>query len=159
MSERESQQPPEGDLLPGFTAGGPYLMLAVLCERVLREADGVMSLIRIVDRITIQGSLDSAAPPTFPLTAVIGLKAGFARGSYLLKVKTISPAHQDLGAAELPMLFEGEDRGAVVGLTLAFQPHEEGLYWLEVYLQDVLITKMPLRVVCRRVSVTSSSGA
>ena len=29
---------------------GPYIQVAAFCERVLQEADGVVSLIRIVDR-------------------------------------------------------------------------------------------------------------
>jgi hypothetical protein len=33
-------------------AGGPFIRLAALCEKVLREADGVLSLIRVVDIIT-----------------------------------------------------------------------------------------------------------
>ena len=30
---------------------GPYVQVAAFCERVLRESDGVMSLVRVVDRI------------------------------------------------------------------------------------------------------------
>jgi hypothetical protein len=31
-------------------AGGPYLNAALLCEKVLQERDGVLSIIRIIDR-------------------------------------------------------------------------------------------------------------
>ena len=33
-----------------------YLQMAVFCEKVLREADGVLSVIRIVDRFTVGGA-------------------------------------------------------------------------------------------------------
>ena len=52
------------------------------------------------------------------------------------------------------MLLEGEDRGANLILQLAFQAEEDGLYWLEVHLHDALITKIPLRVVYQRLSVS-----
>jgi hypothetical protein len=32
--------------------GGPYIGAAFLCEKILQEKDGVLSAIRIVDRIT-----------------------------------------------------------------------------------------------------------
>ncbi len=35
--------------------GGPYLQAAFFCERLLEEADGVLSAIRIVDTVTISG--------------------------------------------------------------------------------------------------------
>jgi len=35
---------------------GSYLITAVFCEQVLQEASGVLSLIRIVDRMTITSS-------------------------------------------------------------------------------------------------------
>ena len=69
---------PQAPELPGMPlgVGGPYLSVAVLCEKVLREADGVSSIIRIVDRITVSAK-GKEAPPDMPpvpvnLTAVIG---------------------------------------------------------------------------------------
>ncbi len=41
-----------------YSIGGPYLAFAVICERVLTEADGTISLIRVVDRFTIRGPAD-----------------------------------------------------------------------------------------------------
>ena len=32
--------------------GGPWLQVAVLCEKVLQEVTGTLSAIRIVDRLT-----------------------------------------------------------------------------------------------------------
>jgi len=40
---------------PTRVAKGPYLQAAFFCERLLEEADGVMSAIRIVDTITTHG--------------------------------------------------------------------------------------------------------
>ena len=40
---------------------GPYLVAALFCEKVLSEKDGVISTMRIVDRITI--TVSGEAPP------------------------------------------------------------------------------------------------
>ena len=136
---------------------GPYLQMAVLCEKVLQEADGVTSIIRIVDRITLSAK-DKTAPADMPavpinLKAIIGFKSGMARGPYTVKVKPVSPSGVASSTIESPLLLEGEDRGAAMVLDLAFQAKEEGIYWFEVYLLDVLITRMPLRVVYQRLVI------
>jgi hypothetical protein len=38
--------------MPTVFETGPYLVTAVLCERAIQENDGVLSLIRMVDKIT-----------------------------------------------------------------------------------------------------------
>ena len=35
-------------------ADGPFVAAAFICERVLREVDGVLSAMRIIDRVTIK---------------------------------------------------------------------------------------------------------
>ncbi len=138
-------------------AGGPYLSVAALCERVLTEGDGVLSAIRIVDRITHVAS-DPGAPEEMPpipvsLTALVVLKSGAARGRHALKIRPEDPAGMRLPEISLPILFEGEDRGASVVVNLALQVQREGLYWFDVYLDEERITRMPMRVVYHRLTV------
>lgn len=156
MEEQPDNKPQPN--LPGFSPGGPYLAMALLCEKVLTEADGVVSLIRIVDRITV--SMSGPKPPSdmppalVNLTLVLGFKSGFARGPYQVSVKAVGPSQQMLNSFELPMLLEGEDRGTQMALNLVFQAAEEGVYWFEVYVLDALITKVPLRIVYQRLSMS-----
>ncbi len=69
--------------------GGPFLQMAVFCEKVLQERDGVLSAIRIVDRF--MHSLSGAeAPEIMPpikteVSILIGLKSGSVRGKQELK--------------------------------------------------------------------------
>jgi hypothetical protein len=75
---------------PSAPPGGPYLQTAVLCEKVLQEQDGVLSLVRIVDRI-ISTALGPDPPEDMPpvavnLTAVIVLKSGQAPAHRILTV-------------------------------------------------------------------------
>lgn len=137
---------------------GPYLAAAFLCEKVLKEADGVVSAIRIIDRTTI--NVGPEAPETMPpipiqTRALIILKSGIIRGSYELKIKVANPAGKETHIVTLPVLLEGDERGVNFDLHLNFIVPEQGLYWFGVYLQDQLLTKIPLRVLYQRIALGS----
>jgi hypothetical protein len=131
---------------------GPYLQMAVICERVLQEQDGVLSVIRVVDRL-IQSAIgpgvsEQMAPFPVNLTGLIVLKAGEARGRYRVTVTLELPSGQQAPAQiELPVLLEGEDRGVNLVIQLGFQAEQEGLYWFNVDFEGTQLTRMPLRVV------------
>src|SRR5687767_5597282 len=95
---------------------GPHLAMAVLCQNVLIEKDNVVSVIRVVDRVT-QSAVGPDAPETMPplgiqLMAMIMLKAGSARGSFTVRLRPEDPRGVQLPPHELPVHLEGEDRGA-----------------------------------------------
>ena len=104
---------------------GPFVSYTAFCEKVLQEKDGVFSLIRIVDRITITvppgTTFDQAGPPPFALTLAIGLKAGDARGKHEITVRSRSPVGDVSPDVKLSALFEGEDRGVGVFVTVNLQ--------------------------------------
>jgi uncharacterized protein DUF6941 len=137
--------------------GGPWLQMAVICEKVLQEQDGVLSVIRVIDRVnvTAQGiATPEEMPPTnltFP--AVITLKSGFCRGRYDLKIVPITPSGKSLKENIVSVQLDGEDRGMNILINLVFQANEEGLYWFEIYVQNQLLTRMPLRVVYQRLTL------
>lgn len=103
-------------------SSGPYLVAALLCEKVLQEKDGTISVIRMIDRITLTvNTLD--LPETIPstiinLSALISLKSGSARGKGIVKLRVETPSGLKLLDQLLPVLFEGDDRG--VNLIVAF---------------------------------------
>lgn len=139
---------------------GPFLAAAVLCEKVLEEKDGVLSAIRMVDRI-VQTAVGPAGPEEMPpvpvnLTALIAFKSGGARGRHSLRLRPEAPSGLRLPEVSLPVLFEGEDRGHNVLLNLALQADQEGLYWFDVLLDEQMVTRIPLRVVYQRLSLGTS---
>lgn len=138
--------------------GGPYVGIAVFCEKVLKEPDGVMSLIRIVDRVTFAVAA-GATPQAYALFAVIMLKSGDLRGTHPLALRSIGPSGQQLGTFEAPALFEGEDRGVAVVVQFPFQPAEEGLHWFEIVVDGQQFTRIPLRAIYQRISVTGAGPA
>jgi hypothetical protein len=59
---------------------GPFFGCAVTCERVLREGDGVPSLIRIFDRWQATGTSPTFQPTIITSSMFIALKNGSYRG-------------------------------------------------------------------------------
>jgi hypothetical protein len=141
---------------------GPFLSMAVLCEKVLEEKDTTLSLIRIVDRITAQMPPVAGAPEYMPpvsvsLTAVLSFKSGAARGKHAIRLRSESPSGLRSDGPSFPVLFEGEDRGVNVLAPMAFSATEEGLYWFDVLLDEELVTRMPLRVFYQQLGLGSQS--
>ena len=141
---------------------GPYLAAALLCEKVLQEKDGILSAIRIIDRIiaTAQGSQPPEQMPPVPvnITALLILKSGDVRGSHTINIQPVAPSDFRSPAISWPIFLEGEDRGANIVLQIVFQAKEEGLYWFEVTFKDELLTRIPLRVVYQRLATGQTGG-
>ena len=94
---------------------GPYLQMAVFCEKVLHERDGVLSAIRIIDRMnrTAAGPNppDVMPPFDYQLTALITLKSGRARGSVYVEIEPEMPSGIKRPRAGMTAQMEGNERG------------------------------------------------
>lgn len=134
---------------------GPYLSAAFLCEKVLTEQDGVKSAIRIIDRVT--HTVGSPSPPEqmepfdYELAMLIRFKSGWARGPHSLQVNLIKPSGESPPPVERELNFEGEeDRGVDLVANLVMRFEVPGIYWFEVYLNNVRLTRIPLRIIYLR---------
>ena len=132
--------------------GGPYLEAALLCEKVLTEQDGVKSVIRIIDRVNRTAT--GPSPPTemepfeYDIFLLLKFKSGRARGVHTVKVQPAKPSGELMKPLINNVLFEGEeDRGVDIIAQMHFTFDQTGIYWLHVYLNDVQITQVPLRVI------------
>lgn len=143
--------------MPDESIGGPYIAVACLCEKIIEDKHGRYSFINLVDRLTIatrdQASPEQMPPITVRANAAIILKSGFFRGPATVKIAVRSPSDQLAGQSVFPVLFEGDDRGVAIITNLNAVLQEEGLYWVDVFLQDQVITRIPLRTVYQRVIV------
>lgn len=138
---------------------GPYLQLAAFCENVIQDKEGILTLVRVIDRVTQTasgpGAPESLQPFEHEMYAVISLKAGQARGRHELKIVRELPSgiKEDAEAARFSIHFEGEgDRGHNVIVRYRQRIEIEGLYWFDVYLNDQLVTRMPFRVLYARIA-------
>ncbi|MEK7754136.1 MAG: hypothetical protein AAB403_02130 [Planctomycetota bacterium] len=130
----------------------PYVAVAVLCEKVLREADGVLSAIRIVDRFFVSGPTPQMPPGNILTNLLIILKSGFFKGKAKVRVTPRTPDNQRMPELSFDQLFEGDDRGVAIIAQFAFPVAEEGLYWLDIAFEQDVLTSIPMRVVYRQVS-------
>lgn len=138
-------------------SNGPYLSYAVICEKVLREADDVLSLIRIIDRVTVTttvaapaGAVPSAVIPLAPpiaITFILGLKSGEYSGTVPVKIRIDTPSGVTWPEYETLVTLEGGDRGVNVVLPIQFPAQDEGVYWFAVEVLGEFVTRVPLRII------------
>jgi len=129
---------------------GPYVHLAVLCERVLREADGVISLIRVIDRIThTERSPDAPEEMPevhYPLFLAVNLKSGTARGRHNITITPEQPSGETLQPITVSVNMEGEGKGINIGSRIDIPYKLEGLHWFNIQFDNQIITRIPLEV-------------
>lgn len=137
------------------SAGGPFLKTAAFCESVIESKDGVLSLIRIIDRLTITAA--GSAPPTdMPpvdhlLTLVLMVTSGAARGTHDIAVSVEPPSGGVSPVWSSTVLLEGEDRGANLVTQIQSKFESQGLYWYHVTLDGEPLTSLPFRIIYQRV--------
>lgn len=135
----------------GASDGGPWVQMALFCQLVLEDKDGVLTPVRVIDRIvhSVVGSSPPAElePFDYELYLVVALKAGDARGRSVITVEFEDPNGETRPGPSVTALFESADRGFqwVVHARLRFD--KEGLYWCNVRCDGRLLTRMPVRVV------------
>jgi hypothetical protein len=138
----------------------PYLTAALLCERVLREVDGSISVIRIADKVYLQMQgppgmqplpIPAGMPepvPFFNLTCLVALKSGPTAGEYTLRLTFESPSGKIQGEPiEQPVKLLGKDHGQNYIVQYFIAATEEGLHWVHVAVDDEELTRIPLMVV------------
>jgi hypothetical protein len=155
--------------LPTGPHEGPFLQAALLCEKVLLEPDGVATVIRIIDQITVQpllvgspspeaaqldspGAEESAPAPSpppsvLPVSLVVIFKSGNAPGNYLLAVVLQTPDGRErpLPSQEIE-LTAAPHGGAQHVHQLNLVVREPGDYRFDVSLNGQFVTSVPLRV-------------
>jgi len=142
---------------------GPYLAMAVLCEKVLNEKDGVLSAIRIIDKIvhTIAGKEvpDHFPGGTFILNALISFKSGERGGKFKLRFIPSTPSGEKMAEFSGPLVLEEKGKSANVIINMNLQFKEIGLYWFDLYLDDNLITRIPLHIEYQKKVIATETSA
>jgi hypothetical protein len=137
---------------------GPHVTMVVLCERVLQEQDGVLSVIRIIDQMT-QTATGPDAPDQMPpflldtLTMVITVKSDQARGRHAIKLRPEAPGGIQLPPMEQAITLQSGATGVNLIIPLVLPISQEGVYWFDILLagreghEDRLLTRVPLEVI------------
>lgn len=154
---------PEGEAF-GIPAQdpGPFLATAVFCEKVLREEDGVFSLIRIYDRIAApvpiaeppnQEDDQALKGPSLPvvLTMFVSLRVGQPMESHQLHLRSESPTGRRHDLSPIDVDLSGEERGFNAVMQLNAQFLVPGLHWFDIEFDGARLTRVPLTVVFAQV--------
>jgi hypothetical protein len=138
-------------------SGGPYVMIAALCETVIIGNDGRVSIINVIEQVgNVQRGPDvpDEMPPfIFPVPFLLDLVGGEAQGRFAVKLQPVDPAGIELPPVEHPVQF-GEGTGCRVRGNLPLELTKEGRYWIDVTLirgrggeqAEQLLTRLPLNV-------------
>jgi hypothetical protein len=141
---------------------GPYVQVAAFCERVLTEANRVLSLVRVVDVVTHEERRPDAPKEMpevhYPLALVLMLKSGRARGRHEITIKPELPSGEFLPPFTLTVQLEGEGRGVNLVSQIDIPYKLEGLYWFNVYFDEVLLTRIPLEIRYSRLVAGSAAA-
>jgi len=127
----------------------PYLLAAVLCEKVLQEKDETLTAVRIVDRLQYRIAGEGLPPGTKPVIAMQGLlvlRSGPVTGEHLIKIVGEKPDGTRKDLYTTPVNFLGKDKGQNIILNMGVGIDQNGLYWFDVFFDEELLTRIPLIV-------------
>ena len=133
--------------MPRDPTGGPYLMAAFFCEKVLIEQDGTVSFIRVIDKFSISGQSEQMPLTILRFHIVVMVKSGAFRGLGNFTITPFTPAGSQMTSIPLRAQLEGDDDkyAAVVG-AIEFPVQEPGPYWFDVCLNGQMLTNTAIRV-------------
>lgn len=127
----------------------PYLKLGAICERVLQEKDGVLSIIRMVDQFTL--TLAGKEPPDqLPegevlLTIVMSWVGGLGRHEAAFNI--VSPGGEaQPSPRSWSFTLDAINRGHNIIVTLPVKIRREGIYWIEFVLNDHVKSRIPFQI-------------
>jgi hypothetical protein len=132
---------------------GPHLNGAFFCEKVLTEADGANTYVRVVDRIA-RHVVSPERPTVFPahvakLTLVLLFRAGETRGPFAVALRITRPSGRNEIAHEFTINFPGTGAAGVnYHMQLVLEMDETGPWWIDVLGGDQrrLMTRVPLEL-------------
>jgi hypothetical protein len=133
----------------------PYIGAALLCQNVLEDKNGVLSIINITDRLEYETKgIPQGHRPVIIIKGLIALRSGPVTGEFPIRIKVLRPNGEPKGEPFIvpPVKLRGGDHGANVILNMQFAIEEEGLHWFDIYFEDELLTRIPLMVVQRQES-------
>ena len=128
---------------------GPFVAMAVFCQRLDRKPDGTVDVVGVVDGVSLapegEGH-DPDAPPVVRLLGLVSIRAGESRGRHTLSLRAHFP-DGELGATlTRPVELTDRSPGATIGFPFELEARDTGTYWFDVACDDVLLTRIPLLV-------------
>jgi hypothetical protein len=129
----------------------PFLAAAFICEKVVPEGDHSVSITRIIDttEVAAETNVQRGTTVVLPLELFIMFRTGKAAGKRNLELRLTNPSGYTLPIGREDAEFSGEppETGTVYRVDrLEFVWDTTGLYWFEILLDGVQLTRVPLRM-------------
>lgn len=128
----------------------PLVTAACLCEKVLNEADGVLSLIRVVDQYTVGASPDvvERLAPHLVVRLVLMLKGNGNVGKHQIGIQLVGPTNKAQETRTIEIEFPDKPLGgANVVLQVAIGVVKNfGESRFDVTFDGEFLTSVPFRV-------------
>lgn len=134
----------------------PHVQAALLCENILQE-NGVPTLVRVIDTITVSSSEDSLPAGIISYHIYIAFKSGEALGRRTLRLVGNSPSGKRTSFGEAEIEFKGEETGAAINVVPKIVITEEGVHWIDVFINRTLMTRIPFRIRYQKAQAAQSS--
>lgn len=134
---------------PTPRAAGPFVAMALFCQRLDRQPDGTVDVIGVVDGVQVsphEPATPADVPPMLRLMGLVSIRAGEVRGRRTIALRAHFP-DGDLGAT-LSRVVEFTDLapGATISFPIELEARDTGTYWFDAYCDEELLTRIPLVV-------------
>ncbi len=141
------------DVQGSDTPPEPYLMAAVICERVIQDAEnGGYSLINIFDRLTVRANAFVPLPtPETPVPLTLTVFVAFrTSGKYTtthqLTIRVLDP-HQRTHEIVAGDVEFGVGNGTNITAKLQIVLTSDRFYYFDFWLEERFLTRIPLEIV------------
>ena len=127
----------------------PFVQAACLCENILTSQDGVISAIRMFDRVTVSipPNLPEEIKPTVQLNVLVALKSNGHQGKYMIELVIHGPTKTH-PPNSLEIEFKPEyAAGATIQVEFQFGIATFGQCSIDVNWYGDLLTKIPFTLV------------
>jgi len=150
-------------VVPEFT--GPWVTTAVFCEKVIEDKEGVLTLVRVIDRLIISASgVETLVPEKLPpaqvqIIFVITIKAGTAKGRSEVVTEIEGPDGINRAISSQSVNFPAPNYGQNLVNNIALGVQHEGVYWFTVKADGRVLTRSPLEILYARSATSMPSPA
>lgn len=126
---------------------GPFVAMAVFCQRLDRQPDGTVDVVGVVDGVSVSSpDGDDDGPAMIRLLGLVSLRAGAVRGRHLLSLRAHFPDGDTGPRLDRPVELTDRTPGATLSFPLELEARDAGLYWFDVFFDNRPLTRIPLIV-------------
>ena len=131
----------------------PSLKYAFTCERVLIEKDGVLSFIRLIDKLTVSITAeeppDALPPGIAPMTIAMGWVGGL--GTHEAAFNIVSPGGEEQPSPQTwSFNLDAVHKVHNIVTEVPVKITKHGVYWIEFTINGAVKGRIPFQVSCQR---------